>query len=78
MIKVGYGTKRVLHQKKGRKESDYMRYYETLYLINPELGEEDCKDVIDKFTSLIEKNNGVVIKLDEWGKKDPGIPGKKI
>jgi small subunit ribosomal protein S6 len=78
MTEVVYGTKRVLHQKKGRKESNYMRYYETLYLINPELGEEDCKGVIDKFKSLIEKNNGVVIKLDEWGKKTLAYPVKKF
>jgi small subunit ribosomal protein S6 len=55
-----------------------MRYYETLYLINPELAEEDCRGVIDKFNSLIEKNNGVVIKVDEWGKKTLAYQIKKF
>ncbi len=56
----------------------YMRYYETLYLINPELAEEDCRGVIDKFNSLIEKNNGVVVKVDEWGKKTLAYQIKKF
>ena len=55
-----------------------MRYYETLYLINPELGEKDCSGVIDKFNSLIEKNNGVVVKVDEWGKKTLAYQIKKF
>ncbi len=46
-----------------------MRYYETLCLINPDLGDEDYKEVITKFSNLVEKNNGTVIKVDEWGKK---------
>jgi small subunit ribosomal protein S6 len=55
-----------------------MRYYETLYLINPELSEEDCRGVIDKFNGLIEKNNGVVVKVDEWGKKTLAYQIKKF
>ena len=46
-----------------------MRYYETLYIINPNLAEDDYKDVLNKFKKIIEKNKGVVIKVDEWGKK---------
>lgn len=46
-----------------------MRYYETLYLINPNLADEEYRDVITKFNGLIEKNKGVIIKVDEWGKK---------
>ena len=46
-----------------------MRYYETLYLINPSLAEDDYKDALSKFEKIIEKNKGVVIKVDEWGKK---------
>ncbi|HOP48404.1 MAG TPA: 30S ribosomal protein S6 [Desulfobacteraceae bacterium] len=44
-----------------------MRYYETLYLIKPNLSEEEYKAIVDKFNSLIEKNKGVLIKVDEWG-----------
>jgi len=46
-----------------------MRYYETLYLINPTLSDEDCGKVVVKFNNIIEKNKGVVVKVEEWGKK---------
>ena len=46
-----------------------MRYYETLYIIDPDLADEDYRDVVTKFKSLIEKNDGVIIKVDEWGKR---------
>ena len=46
-----------------------MRYYETLYIINPSLAEEDYRAVVAKFTDAVEKNKGVVTKVDEWGKK---------
>ncbi len=46
-----------------------MRHYETLYIVNPELDDENYRAVIDKFRDLIEKENGVVVKLEEWGKQ---------
>ena len=55
-----------------------MRYYETLYIINPELVDEDYGDVVAKFNGLIEKNNGVMIKVDEWGKKNLAYEVKKF
>jgi len=55
-----------------------MRYYETLYLINPNLAEEDYKVVVSKFNDLVEKNKGVVIKVDEWGKKTLAYEVKKF
>ena len=46
-----------------------MKHYETLYIVNPELDEENYKAVIDKFRDLIEKEKGVIVKLEEWGKQ---------
>lgn len=46
-----------------------MKHYETLYIISPELGDEDYKAVVAKHKNLIEKEKGVIIKLDEWGKR---------
>ena len=46
-----------------------MRYYETLFLINPNLADEDYGDIVTKLNDLIEKNKGVIIKVEEWGKK---------
>jgi len=54
-----------------------MRYYETLYIVNPSLADEDCKEVVAKFNDLVEKNEGVVTKVDEWGKKSLAYTVKK-
>ncbi|MCF8130053.1 MAG: 30S ribosomal protein S6 [Deltaproteobacteria bacterium] len=55
-----------------------MRYYETLYIINPNLADEDYRAVVAKFTDVVEKNQGVVIKVDEWGKKTLAYDIKKF
>jgi small subunit ribosomal protein S6 len=56
----------------------HMRYYETLYLINPNIADEDYREVVNKFNSFVEKNKGVVIKVDEWGKKTLAYNVKKF
>ena len=55
-----------------------MRYYETLYLINPNLADEDYSDLVTKFNDLVEKNKGVIVKVDEWGKKTLDYEVKKF
>ena len=46
-----------------------MRQYETIYIINPDVTEEDYGEVIKKVNDLIEKQKGVIIKVEEWGKQ---------
>lgn len=55
-----------------------MKHYETLYIISPELGDEDYKAVVAKHKDLIEKEKGVIIKLDEWGKRRLAYELKKF
>jgi len=55
-----------------------MRHYETLYIVNPELDEEDYKAVVGKFKDLIEKEKGFIVKLDEWGKQRLAYLIKKV
>ena len=55
-----------------------MRYYENLYIINPNLAEEDYRAVVAKFTDAVGKNKGVVTKVDEWGKKTLAYDIKKF
>lgn len=43
--------------------------YETVFIVNPELGEEAAKALLDKFSGIITENNGNIEKVDEWGKK---------
>ena len=55
-----------------------MRHYETLYITSPELGDEDYKAVLKKFKDLIEKEKGVIVKLEEWGKRKLAYGLKKF
>lgn len=42
--------------------------YETIFIIDATLAEEQVTALKDKFTSLIEKN-GTLDSVDEWGKR---------
>ncbi len=47
--------------------------YETLFIVNPTLGDEETAAVVDKFKSLIEEH-GTVGKIDDWGKRRLAYP----
>ena len=51
-----------------------MKKYESLYVIVPELNEEDTKSVIGKFNDIITANGGEIVKVDEWGKRRLAYP----
>ncbi len=42
--------------------------YEVLYVLNPNLNEEETQAVVEKFKTLIEQN-GTIDEMDEWGKR---------
>lgn len=44
-----------------------MRYYETIFIVHPNLNEEECKEVVRKFSGLLERYKGVLVKVEEWG-----------
>jgi small subunit ribosomal protein S6 len=46
-----------------------MRPYEVLFIVRPDLDEEQTEAVINKFTDLIEKEGGEIVKVDKWGKR---------
>ena len=50
-----------------------MNSYETLFVVNPNLSEEDTKAVIDKFTAVIGEA-GTVTEVKEWGKRRLAYP----
>ena len=47
--------------------------YETLFIVDSDLGEEATRALIEKFTSLIAAN-GELEKVDEWGKRRLAYP----
>jgi len=40
--------------------------YETIFILNPNIGDEGIKSAVEKFTDLIAAN-GTVIEKNEWG-----------
>ncbi len=42
--------------------------YELLYIIDPDLNEEETAAIVEKFKSLIEAN-GTLGEIEEWGKR---------
>ena len=51
--------------------------YETIFIINPNLGEEEIAGLVDKFKSLIE-SAGQVETVEEWGKRRLAYPIKDL
>ncbi len=43
--------------------------YELLYIVDTTLEEEPRKELIARFSALIEQNGGKVDKVEEWGKR---------
>ena len=42
-----------------------MRNYETIIIINPTLGEEDYKEVLKKYSTLVERQKGLLVRIEE-------------
>ena len=42
--------------------------YEVLYVLNPNLTEEETQAIVEKFKTLVEQN-GTIDEIDEWGKR---------
>ena len=46
-----------------------MRRYETTFVINPDLGEEEIHATLNKFTRIVDAQGGFLVKQDEWGRR---------
>lgn len=47
--------------------------YETLFVIDSQLSEDDTKALVEKFTSLISEA-GEIVEINEWGKRRLAYP----
>ena len=50
-----------------------MNSYETLFVVDATISEEDVKATVEKFTALIAEN-GTIDSVDEWGKRKLAYP----
>lgn len=46
-----------------------MRNYEAMYVLRPELDEEQVNAAVEKFSEIIANNGGEVTKVEQWGKR---------
>jgi small subunit ribosomal protein S6 len=46
-----------------------MRKYETVFIANPDLSQEERQPLFDKLDNLISQRQGLLVKFNEWGRK---------
>ena len=54
-----------------------MKNYETVFILNPVLSEDQAKDTVDKFVKVLKKANADVINIEQWGLKKMAYPINK-
>lgn len=54
-----------------------MRSYELVFILNADMEDEATEAAVNKFTGLIEKNGGELVKIDKWGKRRLAYPINK-
>ena len=51
-----------------------MKNYETVFILNPVLSEDQAKDTVEKFTKVLTKAKAVIINVEQWGLKKMAYP----
>ncbi len=46
-----------------------MRRYESVWVVNGDLADEEVKATIDKFSRIISTQGGTLVGMEEWGRK---------
>ena len=51
-----------------------MKNYETVFILNPVLSEDQAKDTVEKFTKVLTKAKAEIINVEQWGLKKLAYP----
>lgn len=54
-----------------------MRRYETVFIVNPDLSEEQQRPLFEKLNGLVTDAQGLMVKFDQWGHKKLAYEVKK-
>lgn len=54
-----------------------MNNYETVFILNPVLSEDQAKDTVDKFVKVLTKGNAEIVNTENWGLKKLAYPINK-
>ena len=55
-----------------------MRHYETLFIINPEINDEDTEAVVEKYTNILNDGGAFIGLVDKWGRRRLAYTVKKF
>ena len=68
ILACGFIRRTKVHKEVQKMAEKILNSYETIFIVDATLDEENVTALKDKFTSLIEKN-GELESVDEWGKR---------
>jgi small subunit ribosomal protein S6 len=51
-----------------------MKSYETVFILNPVLSDDQAKDTVEKFVKVLTKAKASVINVEKWGLKKMAYP----
>ena len=54
-----------------------MNNYETVFILNPVLSDDQAKDAVEKFKKVLAKGKAEVINVEQWGLKKMAYPIQK-
>jgi small subunit ribosomal protein S6 len=54
-----------------------MKNYETVFILNPVLSEDQAKDTVDKFVKVLKKAKADILNTEQWGLKKMAYPINK-
>jgi small subunit ribosomal protein S6 len=54
-----------------------MRKYETIFILDPDLEEEQTQSTIEKVKGIITQAEGEILKVEDWGKRKLAYEVKK-
>jgi small subunit ribosomal protein S6 len=58
--------------------SNVKNMYETTFLVNSDLNDQEYQNVVAKFEKIIKDNDGEIVNLEHWGQRRLAYPiGKK-
>jgi small subunit ribosomal protein S6 len=54
-----------------------MRHYEVVFLAHPDQSEQ-VPAMIERYRAMVEKNGGIIHRLEDWGRRQLAYPIKKL
>lgn len=51
-----------------------MNNYETVFILNPVLSEDQMKDAVEKFVDVLKKTNADILNVEQWGLRRLAFP----